>query len=340
VLMDWKLLEYHSLSYKVHIADVEALVQEERRTNRASVHMEWTSYQRVNTIHTFIDEIAAEFPTYANVFSIGRSTQGRDMKVIKVGSLGVNKPSIWVDAGIHAREWIAPATATWIINELLRNNSQYRDILNGVDFYFLPSANPDGYKFSHTTTRMWRKTRSDQSSPIGCMGVDPNRNFEYGYGGPGTSTDKCSDIYRGPNAWSEPETKAIRDFILGNPNINWQVSLSVHSYSQVWISPWGDSYDFPPDYPAHKALGIAATDALRAVHGTNYEVGTVTELLSPGAGGSDDWAYGLGGFPYSYTVELRDRGQFGFLLPASQIIPTGQETWAAFQVVARFLLGN
>ena len=112
-----------------------------------------------------------------------------------------------------------------------------------------------------------------------------------------------SDIYRGPNVWSEPETKAIHDFILGNPNINWQVSLSVHSYQQVWISPWGDSYAFPrkhalatnrtmadlvqkhdwlllADYAAHKALGIRATNALRAVHGTVYQVGTVTELLS------------------------------------------------------------
>jgi len=184
------------------------------------------------------------------------------------------------------------------------------------------------------------KTRAQTDSPLGCRGVDPNRNFEYGWGGPGTSSDKCSDIYKGERAWSEPETKAIHDFITGNPQVNWQVSLSVHSYAQVWISPWGNTYDLPPHYAQHKALGVLATDALRAVHGTNYRVGSVTELLSPGAGGSDDWAYGLAGFPYSYTVELRDTGRYGFLLPADQIIPSGQETWASFKAVARFLIQN
>jgi len=60
-------------------------------------------------------------------------------------------------------------------------------------------------------------------------------------------------------------------------------------------------------------------------------------LCSPGAGGSDDWAKGLGGFKYSYTVEVRDTGRYGFLLPKEQIIPTAEETWAALQVMARFI---
>ena len=63
-------------------------------------------------------------------------------------------------ADIHAREWIAGATGTWILNHLLTNAGSYSDILNELDFYFVPMVNVDGYEFSHTTDRMWRKTRS------------------------------------------------------------------------------------------------------------------------------------------------------------------------------------
>jgi hypothetical protein len=39
-------------------------------------------------------------------------------------------------------------------------------------------------------------------------------------------------------------------------------------------------------------------------------------ILDVASGGSDDWAKGGAGIPYSYAVELRDTGDFGFLLPA------------------------
>jgi ribosomal protein S4 len=77
-------------------------------------------------IHTFLDEIAAQFPTYANVFSIGTSTQGRDMKVIKIGGPGVNKPTIWVDCG--KKMTISYNSVTpWdnAINEMNRSNQRY-----------------------------------------------------------------------------------------------------------------------------------------------------------------------------------------------------------------------
>lgn len=60
-------------------------------------------------------------------------------------------------------------------------------------------------------------------------------------------------------------------------------------------------------------------------------------MLAPGAGGSDDWAKGSGIFKYSQTVEVRDTGRYGFILPPEQIIPTAEETWAAIQANAKFL---
>lgn len=63
-----------------------------------------------------------------------------------------------------------------------------------------------------------------------------------------------------------------------------------------------------------------------------------TNQHSPGStGSSDDWAKGKAGIKYSYTVELRDKGSHGFLLPASQILPTGREMFAAVRAIARAL---
>jgi len=247
-----------------------------------------------------------------------------------------------MDGGIHAREWISPAIVTWFMREILENQEENYDILNGVDIYITPIANPDGYEYTHTTQRLWRKTRSNNDSPIGCMGVDPNRNFEFEWGGPGTSPDKCSDIYKGPEPWSEPETRSIREFVEGklDQGVNWVSYFAIHSYAQMWLVPWGWTFDLPPTYDELIEFGQVGADAITSIHNTRYEVGSVTELLSPGAGGSDDWAYGSGIFRYSQTVEVRDTGRYGFLLPADQIIPCAEETWSAIQAVARFVISN
>ena len=69
---------------------------------------------------------------------------------------------MWLEAGIHAREWIAPAVATYLVNELVTNNAAHPDYLDKINWYFIPSANPDGYTWSWDHDRLWRKTRSGQ----------------------------------------------------------------------------------------------------------------------------------------------------------------------------------
>lgn len=66
----------------------------------------------------------------------------------------------------------------------------------------------------------------------------------------------------------------------------------------------------------------------------------VLKLLFLLSGSSDDWAKGVAGIKYSYTVELRDRGTYGFLLPASQIVPTAREIWAGIRAIARLVMCN
>lgn len=105
--------------------------------------------------------------------------------------------------------------------------------------------------------------------------------------------------------------------------------LSLHSYSQLILTPWGWTKDLPKDYPDMERVAKSAAQALNSKYGTNYTVGSSTNVLYEAAGGSDDWAHGVAGIKYSYTMELRDTGDKGFVLPPDQIIESGEETWLA-----------
>lgn len=190
--------------------------------------------------------------------------------------------------------------------------------------------NPDGYEYTHTNDRLWRKNRRRNNF---CYGVDLNRNYGYKWGGQGSSNQPCSEIYTGSSAFSEPETKAVQDF-LSSSAANFKASLSFHSYGQYILYPWGYDRKVPPDNADLDRVGKAGADAMRAVSGLQYTVGPSGSTLYPAAGGSDDWAKGTLKLKYSYTVELRDTGRHGFMLPADQIIATGKETMAFMGVIA------
>jgi len=95
---------------------------------------------------------------------------------------------------------------TYVIDYLVENSEKL-----DTDYYILPVVNPDGYEYSFTSERLWRKNRRKVSS-VNCSGVDLNRNFGYRWGGKGTSRNVCHDTYSGTGPFSEPETDAIRNF--------------------------------------------------------------------------------------------------------------------------------
>ena len=88
---------------------------------------------------------------------------------------------MWIDSGIHAREWIAPAVGTWMLNELVEKSADHPELLDNLDWYFLPSHNPDGYRKSRDDDRFWRKTTTQYDGDA-CQGTDANRNWDYHWG--------------------------------------------------------------------------------------------------------------------------------------------------------------
>ena len=108
---------------------------------------------------------------------------------------------------------------------------------------------------------------------------------------------------------------SVASFIDGQKNINGYVNF--HSYSQLWMSPWGytDSLPGGPDFRLQDAVSEKAAEAARAVHGTKFDHGPISKTIYPASGSSADWTYGSCGILYSYGVELRDTGKYGVLLP-------------------------
>jgi len=307
--------------------------------------LNFKNYHPVTTFHKYLDCLGSRYGDMVNVFDIGRSTERRPLKVIKIGrpaSDGRIKPAVWIDGGIHAREWVSPATVLYFINQLVENpaSAENRFVVDQFDIYVLPSANPDGYEYSRRRDRMWRKTRSQTGSS--CIGVDPNRNWGYQWGGKGASNNPCTETYRGKFAFSEPETRAIKDFILNTmKSQEIKMYLTVHSYGQYFLYPWGyEQLDAHDRRDLHN-LGMIGARAIKAINSRRrYKVGSAAKMLYPASGGSDDWAKGGAGIKYSYTVELPDTGSYGFLLPSSRIEKVGRETHAGFIAMLQQLLRN
>ncbi|CAI9618922.1 unnamed protein product [Staurois parvus] len=176
---------------------------------------------------------------------------------------------------------------------------------------------------------MWRKTRSINAGSS-CVGVDPNRNWNAGFGGPGSSSNPCDETYHGSKPHSEPEVSAIVDFILAHGDV--KAMLTIHSYSQMLLFPYGYTNNLAPDHQELNELAKEAAAALSSLHGTQYRYGTTIATIYQADGTTTDWAYD-NGIKYSYTFELRDTGKYGFLLPAEQILPTAEETWLALMAI-------
>ncbi len=132
----------------------EQRLEEEMKTRDEAIAGFWDKYQPLDMVFQFIDAIVNQNSGIASQQVIGKSTENRDLKLLKIGVPGTNKPIIFIDATIHAREWITTSTTTWFIQQLVdgykSNNAEIVNLLTTFDFHIVPVLNPDGYYFSHT----------------------------------------------------------------------------------------------------------------------------------------------------------------------------------------------
>lgn len=340
-----KLLDSIDVNCREMISDVQAIVEKEA----AQIHQAqltgssfFESYHTWTEVHEYIEGLASEFPSLSAVSTIGNTYEGKPIKIITLSTKpGAGKPTLWYDGGLHAREWVTVSTVTYLADFILRGYGKDADATNLLDTYdviICPILNIDGYDYTWTTDRMWRKTRSPNPGAK-CVGTDPNRNWAYHWGEAGASPVPCSDSYQGPSAASEVEVQAVQNYLY-SIRANLKSYINFHSYSQLWMSNWGYTYDLPADYEAQNGLSEVAVAAIKATHGKIYDYGPIAETIYPASGSSADYTYGVCGVKYSYGVELRDTGEFGFLLPPQEIIPSGEEIWAAVVAMGQYIQEN
>ncbi|XP_059027850.1 carboxypeptidase A4 [Mustela nigripes] len=316
-------------------------MQHNEGQERSSNNFNYGAYHSLEAIYREMDSIAGDFPELATRVKIGHSFENRPMYVLKFSTAEGRRrrPAIWLNAGIHSREWISQATAIWTARKIASDYGKdpaITTILEKMDIFLLPVANPDGYVYTQTQNRLWRKTRSvNPGSP--CIGADPNRNWNASFAGEGASDNPCSEIYHGPHANSEVEVKSVVDFI--QEHGNFKCFIDLHSYSQLLMYPYGYTVKKAPDADELDEVARRAARALASLSGTTYQVGPTCTTVYPASGSSVDWAYDHG-IKYAFTFELRDTGHYGFLLPANQIIPTAEETWLGLKTIMEHVRDN
>uniref|UniRef100_A0A8C7LC55 Carboxypeptidase A2 n=1 Tax=Oncorhynchus kisutch TaxID=8019 RepID=A0A8C7LC55_ONCKI len=336
-------LRAHNIQFSVMISNLQELLDEEKAemeennmSERSSKSFNFGAYHPLETIYSWMDGLVAAHPNLVTKEQIGTSYEGRPMYVLKFSTGGDKRPAIWVDSGIHSREWVSQATGVWTANKIASDygtDASLTSLLKTMDIYLLILANPDGYVHSHTSDRMWRKTRSKNPGSM-CRGVDPNRNWDAGFGGPGASTNPCSDSYHGPSPHSEIEVKNVVNLVKNHGNF--KSFISIHAYSQLLMYPYGYTCKDALHAAELDSVGRSAVQKLSSLHGTTYKVGSICKIIYQASGGSIDWTYNLG-IKYSFAFELRDTGRYGFILPANQIIPTASETWLALKDIMEYV---
>lgn len=170
-------LNFQTTNFQAQIDAQESTI---KPANSTAKDMDWDHYFHLQTIHAWLEDLAVRYKNIVTVIELGQSYEGLPLKGIKL-SHKKNNTAVFIEGGIHAREWISPATTTFILNQLLTStDAQVQDIAQNFDWFFFPVINPDGYRNTFEEDRMWRKTRQ----PVGlCRGTDLNRNWNVHWNG-------------------------------------------------------------------------------------------------------------------------------------------------------------
>ena len=282
----------------------------------------------VRGIRSFLDSMARNNPLVSED-TLGKSYEGRPMIAVKIGAKddSPQRPNVLFIATYHPREWAATDLSLRLIKYLAAppgTNPRVDSLVQARDIWILPVANPDGYEYTFTTDRLWRKTRSPQGAQA--FGVDMNRNHPQNWGidNLGSSPDPTSDVYRGPRPESEIEVRNIEAFHAKHPPV---VSVSYHSYAGVVLwAPSAFNGPLSADLPVYRTL--AGTNVRSAVRDNlpgssrTYDSPSNSWTLYLTNGEYNDWAsakYGTLSFTTELTSGYANGTFYGFEFPDDEI---------------------
>jgi carboxypeptidase T len=275
-----------------------------------------------------LDSMALEYPNLITIKKPASSTlntvEGRPVYYVKISdNPNTDDPAeskILYTSLHHAREPLGMSQLIMFMYYVLENYTSdplIKSIVDNTELYFIPCVNPDGYLYNQSTSPngggMWRKNRVQNADLT--YGVDLNRNYGkfWGYDNTGSSNNGASETYRGPSAFSEPETRIIKAFCESYP---FRIALNYHTFGNHIIYPWGYGNVLTPDSLTFKTFADYISKESKYRYGTCFET-----LYYVANGSSDDWMYGeqtTKGKTFAYTPECGS----SFWMPMSQITAT------------------
>jgi carboxypeptidase T len=344
---DRELLESRRIPYHVLHEDLTAFYQSrlsQTPSATRSAHGAWLSppfgtgsmggYYTFTEVVSVLDQITAAYPNITtNKFSIATTSQGRAVWAVKVSDnpeVDENEPESRFDAVHHAREPESMQATLWFMLALLEGygtDPLATYLVDNREIWFIPIVNPDGYVYNQTIDPdgggMWRKNRRNNGG--GSYGVDPNRNYSFlwGYDDSGSSPNRRSETYRGPSPASEPEVAGMEGFI---DSRQFATASSAHTYSDLFLYPWGYANLLTPHDAEFEELSEIATEI------SGYIYGRCPAILYAANGTTIDYDYGAHGI-LSWTVEIGGSLD-GFWPPTHRIIPLAEENEWTFKTVA------
>lgn len=274
-------LDKNEIIYSIGIDNVETTLKRDKITKRSTrlgnglpnFNYYW-SYPEIEQI---FNRLATNYSSLVKLEVIGKSIEEKNIYGVRVSKneeFGLN-PIIFVDAGTHAREWAGIQSAFYFLHQLVENSTTHNDLLEGVDYVFVPLVNPDGYNYSYTEDRLWRKNRRYVNYT--CTGIDLNRNYPYMWR---YRPNSCSGTgYPGPHALSEPEIQAVAKY-MESFKTNLRLYLSTHTYGPMVLWPFGFEMDvYIKNHKEHQELGDRYANAIFEATGQRYEVGNSADIL-------------------------------------------------------------
>ena len=302
------------------------------------------AYHSYLELETDMLVLQQKYPNIVKVFDIGDSLEKRNIYAMKISdnvALEEDEAEVLFLGCHHAREWISVEVPFLLGKYLAENYATNPDIKRLVDqseIWIVPLVNPDGLEYTIHVYRYWRKNRRDNGKSN--FGVDINRNYGYKWGidNAGSSLNPASEVYRGTAAFSEPETRAVRDLFLSK---DFQAMISFHSFSQVILYPWGYT-KLPSDKDAQmKEIAAEMSAKIQAVNGRLYDYGQSGTSLYLTNGDVTDWTFAVTGIP-SYTIELPPIDELGggFFNRQEDIDPVFRENLAAMTSLIEHSIQN
>jgi len=266
------------------------------------------AYHNYKETTDLLKSMAAKNPDIASVFSIGKTTEGRDIWCLRInsgakGEAPSAKPGALYIGNHHAREHLSNEVpllfAAWLLDH--RNDADIKNYIAKLDIYVIPMLNPDGAEYDIKTGsyQYFRKNMSINQDKT--RGVDLNRNYDSWWCQAGASTYPGADTYCGPKAFSEPESQAVKKFVEARKNL--KTHISYHSYASEILYPWGGS---DADVPNVKDKQVFEKVGAEMGKLTGYRSYKSSEMYVA-TGDSCDWAYAAGGI-FAFTFELEGRG--------------------------------